>query len=334
MRRRCVFLVGLCAVLALTGLASAASAWRPVRPVTVIVPWPAGGSTDMTARVLGSQMERYLGQRIVIVNTPGAGGSIGMKEAWERPRDGYTWAANSSTAVISYPVLGQLDVTHRDWLYFYVLYAPNVIAVPANSPFRTARDLVEAMRARPGAIRVSSAGAGSSGHLGAETFRLAVGATYRHVAYAGGAPAVVAAVQGEVDAVMQLSMEVAEMLRAGRLRALAVMSRTPLSLEGYGTIPAITQALPNFPETGSYFGLMVPKDMPGEMVSAVEAAFRPASEAPAVQLFARQNGVVAVSLSGRRAADVTEQKARRVAWILFEAGLAKKSPAELGIPRP
>ncbi len=333
MRKRSVLLL-VVALLATAGLAYAAPGWRPARPVTVIVPWPAGGSTDMTARVLASQMERFLGQRIVIVNTPGAGGAIGMKEAWDRPRDGYTWAANSSTAVISYPVLGQLEVTHRDWLYFYVLYAPNVIAVPANSPFRTARDLAEAMRARPGAIRVSSAGAGSSGHLGAETFRLAVGATYRHVPYAGGAPAVVAAVQGEVEAVMQLSMEVAEMLRAGRLRALAVMSRSPLTMEGYGVIPPITQVLPNFPETGSYFGLMLPKDMPADIVATVEAAFRPASEAPAVRLFARQNGVVAVSLSGRQATEVTEQKARRVAWTLFEAGLAKKSPAELGIPRP
>ncbi len=324
----------VCAVLAVGGVAEAAARWQPVRPVTVIVPWPAGGSTDMTARILGSQMERYLGQRIVIVNTPGAGGSVGMKEVWDRPRDGYTWAANSSTAVISYPVLGQLNVTHRDWLYFYVLYAPNVIAVPTNSPFRTARDLAEAMRTRPGAVRVSSAGAGSSGHLAAETFRLAVGATYRHVAYAGGAPAVIAAVQGEVDAVMQLSMEVAEMLRAGRLRALAVMSRTPLTIEGYGRIPAITEALPGFPETGSHFGLMLPKDTPAAIVSAVEAAFVPASGTPAVLLFARQNGVVAVSLSGRAATEVTEQKARRVAWTLWEAGLAKKSPEELGIPRP
>ncbi len=331
-RRSVALLVGLAAVL--TGLGHAAPAWRPVRPVTVIVPWPAGGSTDMTARVLASQMERFLGQRIVIVNTPGAGGSIGMKEAWDRPRDGYTWAANSSTAVISYAVLGQLEITHRDWHYFYVLYAPNVVAVPANSPFRTAKDLADAMRARPGAVRVSSAGAGSSGHLGAETFRLTAGVTYRHVPYAGGAPAVVAAVQGEVEAVMQLSMEVAEMLRAGRLRALAVMSKNPLAIEGYGVIPPITQAFPGFPETGSYFGLMLPQGMPPGVVAGVEAAFRPAAEAPAVKLFARQNGVVAVSLAGREAGQVTEQKARRVAWTLFEAGLAKKSPAELGIPRP
>lgn len=309
-------------------------AWRPTRPVTIIVPWPAGGSTDMTARILASQMEKPLGQRIVIVNTPGGGGSIGMKEVWDRPRDGHTWTANSSTAVISYAVLGQLDLTHRDWLYFYTLYAPNVIAVKADSPIRDVKELIDAMKARPGAVTVSSAGAGSSGHLAAETFRLAAGTTYRHVAYPGGAPAVVAAVAGEVEAVMQLSMEVAEMLRAKRLRALAVMSSTPLELHGYGTIPAITGTIPTFPETGSYFGIMIPRDVPAPIVAAIDEAFQQGADTFTVRGFAKQVGVAHVVLSGKRASDVTESKARRVAWTLFDAGLAKRSPADLGIPKP
>jgi tripartite-type tricarboxylate transporter receptor subunit TctC len=321
-------------LLASAATLAAPSRWRPVRPVTVVVPWPAGGSTDMTARVLASQMERPLGQRMVIVNTPGGGGSIGMKEVWDRPRDGYTLTANSSTAVTSYAILGLLDLTHRDWVYFYTLYAPNVIAVRRDSPFKDVKDLVDAMKARPGAVTVSSAGAGSSGHLAAETFRLTAGVTYRHVPYAGGAPAVVAAVAGEVDAVMQLSMEAAEMLRAGRLRALAVMSRLPLEITGYGTIPAITRAIPNFPDTGSYFGLMAPKDMPAEILAAIDEAFKTGAGTFTVQSFARQNGVESVVLSGKEAADITELKARRVAWILFDAGLAKRSPVELNLPRP
>lgn len=310
------------------------SAWRPARPITVIVPWPAGGSTDMTARILASQMERPLGQRIVIVNSPGGGGSIGMKEVWDRPRDGYTWTANSSTAVGSYAVLGQLDLTHRDWLYFYILYAPNVIAVRADSPIRDVRGLIDAMKARPGAVTVSSAGAGSSGHLAAETFRLAAATTYRHVAYAGGAPAVIAAVSGEVEAVMQLSMEAAEMLRAKRLRALAVMSNAPLELDGYGTIPAIGAFIPNFPETGSYFGMMVPRDMPVPILTSIEEAFQAGADTFTLRSFAKQMGVAHVILSGKRASDVTEAKTRRVAWTLFDAGLARKSPADLGIPKP
>ncbi len=330
-----IVLLALVAGAAGTGAVVAGPApWRAARPITVIVPWAAGGSTDMTARVLSSQMEKHLGQRIVIINTPGGGGSIGMKEAWDKPRDGYTWTANSSTAAISYAVLGQLDLTHRDWLYFYILYAPNVIAVRVDSPIRDVKGLVDAMKARPGAVTVSSAGAGSSGHLASETFRLAAGTTYRHVAYAGGAPAVVAAVAGEVEAVMQLSMEAAEMLRAKRLRALAVTSSTPLELDGYGVIPAVTTAIPNFPETGSYFGIMVPRDMPPAVVAAIDEAFQQGGDTFTLRSFAKHVGVAHVVISGRRAADLTEAKARRVAWTLFDAGLARRSPADLGIPKP
>lgn len=288
----------------------------------------------MTARILASQMERPMSQRIVIVNSPGGGGAIGMKEVWDRARDGYTWTANSSTAVTSYAILGQLTLTHRDWLYFYTLYTPNVIAVRNESPFKNVNDLVAAMKARPGAVSVASAGAGSSGHLAAEVFRLTAQTTYRHVAYAGGAPAVLAAVAGETEVVMQLSIEAAEFLRAGRLRALAVMSKDPLEISGYGTIPPITQAIPNFPETGSNFGIMVPRDMPADILAAIDEAFRAGSDTFTVRSFVKQNGAAHITLSGKEASDATERKARRVAWILFDAGLAKRNPTELNLPRP
>lgn len=331
-RRSILFL--LCAVVAAAGSAFGAPAWRPVRPVTVIVPWPAGGSTDMTARVLASQMERFLGQRIVIVNTPGAQGSIGMKDVWEAPRDGYTWGANASTDMVSYAVLGRLAQSHRDWRYFYVLWAPNLIAVRADSPYRTVEDLIAAMRARPGQVSVASAGVGSSGHLAAETFRLLANVTYRHVGYAGGAPAVVAAAAGETDAVMQLSMEAADLLRARRLRALAVMSKRPLEIEGYGVVPALGRVFPRMPEVGSYFGLVVPRDMPAEVVAGIQAAFVPAAEQPAVRRFARDRGVQALALSGAAADQATEEQAVRVACTLRDAKLAAKDPAEVGIRCP
>lgn len=333
MSKRSVLLL-VVTVLATAGLASAAPGWRPARPITVIVPWPAGGSTDMTARVLGSQMERFLGQRIVIVNTPGAQGSVGMKEVWDRPRDGYTWGANASTDMVSYPILGRLPQTHRDWHYFYVLWAPNVIAVRTDSRFRSVEDLIAEMRAKPGHVTVASAGVGSSGHLAAETFRLLANVTYRHVAYAGGAPAVVATVAGETEVVMQLSMEVAEMLRARRLRALAVTSKQALEIEGYGTVPPLGRVFPRMPEVGSYFGIVVPRDLPGEIVRTIQEAFVPASKEPAVKRFARDRGVQSVTLFGEAADRATEEQAVRVGCTLREAGLAVKDPSEVGIRCP
>ena len=87
-------------------------------PITVVVPWPAGGASDTTGRMIAGQMEQTLGQRMVIVNTPGGAGAIGTKEVWDRPHDGYTLTANATASVVSYAVLGRMEQTHRDWTYY------------------------------------------------------------------------------------------------------------------------------------------------------------------------------------------------------------------------
>jgi putative tricarboxylic transport membrane protein len=310
------------------------ASWKPSRPITVIVPWPAGGASDVTGRMIAGQMEQVLGQRMVIVNSPGGSGAIGMKDAWDRPRDGQTLAANAHTSIVSYAVLGQLEQTHREWQYFYPMYTPNVIAVKKDSPLKSIEDLIAAMKARPGAVTVASAGVGSSGHLGAEVFRFATGTTYRHVAYAGGAPAVLAVASGESEVVMQLSIEVAELLRGGRLRALAVMTREPLEIQGYGMIPGMAKAIPNFEDFGSYFGLMAPRDLPSDITASLEEAFQKAAATDAVKNFAKSRGGIPVAISGKEASELTERYARRVAWLLADSGLAVKSPAQLNIPKP
>ena len=146
----------ICVVLSLGlfmagGDLSAQTKWKPTRPITVIVPWPAGGASDTTGRMIAGQMDPILGQRMVIVNTPGGAGAIGTKEVWDRPHDGYTLTANATAGFVSYAVLGRMEQTHRDWVYFLPMYTPNVIAVKSDSPFKTVEDLIAAMKARPGA---------------------------------------------------------------------------------------------------------------------------------------------------------------------------------------
>jgi tripartite-type tricarboxylate transporter receptor subunit TctC len=311
-----------------------AQAWKPTRPITVIVPWPAGGASDTTGRMIAGQMEPILGQRVVIVNTPGGAGAIGTKEVWDRPHDGYTLTANATAGFVSYAVLGRMEQTHRDWMYFLPMYTPNVIAVKPDSPIKTVEDLIAAMKARPGALTVATAGVGSSGYYFIEQFKVAAGVTYRHVPYAGGAPAVVAVAGGEAEMVPQLSIEVAEMLRSGKLRALAVSTKDPLTIDGYGTIPAITKSLPNFEEYGSYFGLMAPRDLPKNVVAALEDAFQKAAATKAVQDYAKIKGGIPIVISGQKADELVEKLARKEAWIMFEAGQAVKNPADLKIPKP
>src|SRR5512137_638841 len=116
--------------------------WKPAHPITVIVPWPAGGASDTTARMIAGQMEPILGQRMVIVNTPGGAGAIGTKEVWDRPHDGYTLTAKATAGFVSYAMLGRMEQTHRDWLYYLPMYTPNVVAVKGDSPFKTLEDLI------------------------------------------------------------------------------------------------------------------------------------------------------------------------------------------------
>lgn len=329
-----VFLAVFFAAMIVAGGDLYAQTWKPTRPITVIVPWPAGGASDTTGRMIAGQMEPILGQRMVIVNTPGGAGAIGTKEVWDRPHDGYTLTANATAGFVSYAVLGRMEQTHRDWIYFLPMYTPNVIAVKPDSPIKSVEDLIAAMKARPGAVTVATAGVGSSGYYFIEQFKAAAGITYRHVPYAGGAPAVVAVAGGEAEMVPQLSIEVAEMLRSGKLRALAVSTKEPLTIDGYGTIPPITKSLPKFDEYGSYFGLMAPRDLPKNVIAALEDAFQKAAATKAVQDYAKTKGGISIVMSGQKASELVEKLARKEAWIMFDAGQAVKNPADLKIPKP
>jgi len=336
-KKRSLVLMSAVLILALVTASHdlyAQAKWKPAHPITVVVPWPAGGASDTTGRMIAGQMEPILGQRMVIVNTPGGAGAIGTKETWDRPHDGYTLTANATAGFVSYAMLGRMPQTHRDWAYFLPMYTPNVIAVKSDSPYKTAEDLIAAMKAKPGAVTVATAGVGSSGYFFIELFKNAAGITYRHVPYAGGAPAVVAVASGEAEMVPQLSIEVAELLRSGKLRALAVSTKDPLEIDGYGVIPPITKALPNFQEYGSYFGLMAPRDIPKDVMATLEDAFQKAAATKAVKDYAKLKGGIAISISGEKAAELTEQLARKEAWILSDAGVATKSPADFKISKP
>lgn len=321
------------AAMGLGAVDAGAQGWKPSKTISVVVPWPPGGASDTVARMIAGTMEQTIGQRMVIVNTPGGAGAIGTKEVWDRPHDGYTLTANSTVAFAGYAVLGKLDQTHRDWRYYLPIFTPNVICVKGDSPIKNVEELVARMKAKPGAVVLASAGVGSAGHFAAEIFKTATGTTYRHVPYAGGVPAVMAVASGEAEVVMQLSVEVAELLRGGKLKALAVSSKTPLTIDGYGEIPPIQKWFPSFPDYGAYFGLMGPADMPKDVIATYDDAFAKAAASQAVKDYAKTKGAVPIAIYGQQATALTESLARKEAWILFDAGAATKSPDAFKIPR-
>lgn len=313
---------------------AAAGEWKPTKPITVIVPWPAGGATDLTVRILASEMEKVLGQRLSVVNTPGASGAIGMQNAFDAARDGYTWTGNADVSIVNYPVLDLMKITHRDWIHWYALMTPNIISTTADYPAKDVADLVRIMKEKPGQVAVASAGVGSSGHLALEVFKSATGAVPRHVPYAGGNPAVIATISGESNVVMQLSMEQADMIRAKKLKPLANTSNRPLTISGYGDVPPITTAFPNFPVTGSHFGIMVAKGTPLDAVAAISKAFDVAAKSDTLKKFADEKAVFLVNLKEAEAMQMLEKAASVITWTLFDNGAAKISPAQFNIARP
>jgi tripartite-type tricarboxylate transporter receptor subunit TctC len=248
----------LAAVLLAAGSTTAQAAdypWKPDRPVNVIVPWAAGGSTDQVIRVVAGELQKALGQTVVVVNQPGGSGSIGTRAVLDAPHDGYTLASGAAKDLGTYAVSGLLDTRIEDWKLYLAVANQTVVSVNPDTPYESFDQLMAAMKETPGAITVATAGVNSSGFTGMEAVAQVAGVTYRHVSYDGGNPAVIATVSGETQVTTQLGVEQADMIRAGRLRPLAVVSDQPLELEGVGAIPPITKWYPDYRPDANYFGL-------------------------------------------------------------------------------
>ena len=320
--------------LTLTGVGHAQQ-WKPSRPINLIVPWAAGGSTDQVTRVTAAEMEKALGQTIVIVNQPGASGSIGTKSALDAAKDGYTWTAGAAQDLGAYETLGSLKTRITDWHLFLNVANIQVIGVNPKTPYNTAGELLDAMKAKPGQISVATAGVTSAGHNAMELISKVSAVKYRHVTYDGGNPAVVATVAGEAEVTTQLAVEQADMIRGKRLRPLATVSDKALELDGFGTIPPLSQTLPGFTAPANFFGIFIPKGVPDEVVKTVEKIWADnISKSEALKKYAASRGALFVPMYGDAAQKAVFPAVQANAWLLFEGGKAKVSPDTVGIPKP
>ncbi|MFA6506622.1 MAG: tripartite tricarboxylate transporter substrate binding protein [Treponemataceae bacterium] len=311
------------------------SGWRPTKPITIIVPWGAGGSTDQVTRITAGELETALGQKIVILNQPGASGSVGTKSVIDATKDGYTWAAGAAVDVGVYKLMGMLDTSIKDWNLFLSVANISVVSVNADSPYKTLDDLFAALKDKPGQITVATAGLSSAGHLAIEMIRKNVPFEYKHVTYDGGNPAVIACVSGETVAVTQLAVEQADMIRAKKLRPLAVLSESPLTLKGYGEIPPITKWIPSMKVGSNYFGIFLPKGTPQEVIDTVTKLWgTTVMNSPKLKEYAVDRGAVFNPSSGAEAQKRAMDWIQPIAWLYFEAGKAKVSPDTVGIPKP
>lgn len=328
-------------LLALVLVMSAASALAafPDKTMTLIVPWNAGGSSDLIGRLLCAEMEQDLGQKISVVNTPGATGTVGMNDCLLAPHDGYTLIANATP--YSHGVMGLADWSPKDWDFLAAYYVPGIIAVSKNSEFDSFDKLLEGIKA--GTVTCGTAGLGSTGYTNlcilasAEpAFNPAEG-SYKHIAYSGGAAAVTAVIAGEVDFTPQLSNEMIDYLRSGDMVALAALTEEDLVLDGVSyTIPSLKNFMPDAEKVlpcGDAFGLLFPSDVPEDVKAILEASYLKACESEAAKNFSTEKGVI---LSAYNLADsnaLRDTAAHDSGWILFDSGAGINSPEMFGYPR-
>jgi tripartite-type tricarboxylate transporter receptor subunit TctC len=313
----------------------AAADWKPSRPINLIVPWAAGGSTDQVTRLTAAQLEPLLGQTIVIVNQAGASGALGTRSALDAPKDGYTWTAGAAQDLGVYETLGLLKTRITDWHVFTNVANIQVLSVGEKSPYRSAKELLDAMKAKPGQISVGTAGVTSTGHNAMEAIAKVTGVKYRHVSYDGGAPAVVSTVAGETDVTAQSAVEQADMIRGKRLRPLAVVGDKPLDIEGYGTIPPLSEVIPGFTAPANYFGIFIPKGVPDEVIQTLEKIWAGnIKDNEALKKYAVTRGALFLPLAGEAAQKAIFPAIQANAWLMADGNKAKVSPDTVGIPKP
>jgi tripartite-type tricarboxylate transporter receptor subunit TctC len=322
--------------LAMPGIVRAqGTPWKPTRAISIIVPWAAGGSTDQCVRVVANELQTALGQSVVVVNQPGASGSIGTRNALSSPHDGYTWASGAASDLGCYKVLGLLDTNLADWDLYLAIANVTIIAANPSAPFKDFGALNAAMT-KPGGseVSVATAGISSGGQLMMELVRANNKGVYRHVPYDGGNPAVIAAVSGETPVVSCLLVEAGDMIKAKRLIPLAALSSEPVPLEGYGAIPPITNWLPKMAAPLNYFGIWLPKDAPADVRATITQIWQDKiSHSAALQEYARRRAAIYTPLCGEAAQTEALKLVRQAAWLYYDAGKAKVSPDSVGLSR-
>lgn len=239
----------------------------PTRPIRLVVPWPAGGSSDATARIIGANLQESMGQPVIIDNKPGASGIIGTDFVAKSPKDGYTllWAVSNHITNPSLYKQVPYDPM-RDFEPVAVIgYTPFMLVVNPDLPVRDVKELVAYAKARPGKATYATPGHGTSHHLGMLLFSNLTGTEMLPVPYKGGAPAINDLLAGRVDAYMEVVSGVEPLVKAGKLRALGVTTqqRVPLVPE----IPTIAeQGYPGFELVG-YWGVLAPAGTPQDIVA-------------------------------------------------------------------
>jgi tripartite-type tricarboxylate transporter receptor subunit TctC len=309
------------AASALTCGTAAAQGW-PQRPVTFIVPFPAGGGTDAFARPLTAQLDKQLGGRFLIDNRGGAGGTIGAAAAAKAEANGYNFFVGAAHHTIAPSIFLKLDYDlEKDFIPIALIAAPPQVVVvnPTKVEARTLAEFIAYLKANPGKVDFASAGRGTTHQLAGELFNILAGTKMNHVPYRGAGPAMQDLVSGHVHVMFDGLGSSANQIQAGTLRGLALAA------------PARSAAVPNVPtaaeaglkgyEVSTWYALFAPKGTPSEVVARMSAEVRKALDTETLRDIWAKNGSATPTLMGPAFGKFVTSEIARWADVVQKAGI-------------
>jgi tripartite-type tricarboxylate transporter receptor subunit TctC len=281
------------ACVALGASASAAAADYPTRPVRLIVGFPAGGPTDILARLVGAQLGERLGQQFVVENKPGAGSNIATEAAINSAPDGHTILVCASANTINATLYKKLafDFVRDTVPVAGLARVPNALLLHPSVPATTVPEFIAYAKANPGKINMASSGNGTTVHLAGEMFKAMAGVDLVHVPYRGSQPAVTSLVAGQTQVMFgDIPVSIGH-IQAGTVRIVAVTTATRLDL--LPAVPTIGETLPGY-EANAWFGFVVPKGTPGVVVEKLNRAINAALADPKIKTRLAELGTTAI----------------------------------------
>lgn len=291
--RRAVIAGILGTVLMSAGAASSAADNWPAKPISLVVPFAAGGTTDIIGRTIGQKLGEALRQPVVIDNRPGAGGTIAAANVARAQPDGYTFLLATVAHTMAPGIYKTLpyDFTRDLDPVGMVALTPNVLLVNQAIPARSVPELIAYIKAHPGKVNYGSAGTGSTEHLSGELFRSMTGTDIAHVPYKGGAPMMTDLIAGQIQMAIETSPSAAPHVRSGKVKALAVTSakRSP----AYPGVPTLDESGVKGFEVTTWFALMAPRGTPAAVEQRVGAELAKVLKMPDVQKRFEEQGVTA-----------------------------------------
>ncbi len=306
----------------------------PTKQITMVVPWAAGGGTDITGRVFAAALERQLGQKVVVVNKPGASGATGTEFVASQDADGYTLLFSADT-IATMQCMGVSTLGVDDFMpLMMVSEDPKIVTVAGNAKYQTMGELVEDVKARPGKLNMAYSAPGASGHIQGLLFKKA-GLVFNMTPLGGGTAQMLSVISGQSDVTNPSGSTVTDYLTTGELRNLAVFADS--EIKGYEGVEPITATVPELKE---FMPVTFPVSIhvkAGTDKAVYDALLKACQEAAKDEEWKKfvEDGKLndLTDIQGEEATKYIKRLSSISSWLLYDEGVATKSPEEFGIPR-